>query len=209
VSKLKLSKSSLQKQREQMTLYRRLLPSLDLKRRQLTVELSKARKELERFRREVDELDRSIGEELPMMADDEIDLAGLVRMTRYRVTEENVVGVKLPMLEEVEFEMARYPLLARPPWVDIFVLRLQAAAEARVGIRIAEQRVKILEVAVRRMTQRVNLFEKILIPRAKRHIQRILIYLGDLERAAVSTAKLTKRLQSQRRAEAAAAEAVP
>ena len=77
MSQLKLSKSSLQKQREQMTLYRRLLPSLDLKRRQLTVELSKARKELERFRREVDELDRSIGEELPMMADDEIDLAGL------------------------------------------------------------------------------------------------------------------------------------
>jgi V/A-type H+-transporting ATPase subunit D len=75
------------------------------------------------------------------------------------------------------------------------VKRLQAAAEARVRIRIAEQRVAILETAVRRITQRVNLFEKILIPTAKKNIQRIRIYLGDAERAAVVTSKLAKQKQ--------------
>ena len=39
MAKLKLSKSALQQERSQLALYQRTLPSLDLKRRQLTVEL--------------------------------------------------------------------------------------------------------------------------------------------------------------------------
>lgn len=199
MSRLKLSKSSLQQQRDQMRLYQRLLPSLDLKRRQLTVEHSKARTEHRRLQREVEDLDRRIGKELPMLAGEQIDVSGLVRMTGYEVTEENIVGVRLPRLDKANFEVAEYPLLARPPWIDLLVLRLKAAAEARVRVKIAEQRVQVLSRAVRQMTQRVNLFDKILIPQAKRNIQRILIYLGDQERAAVSTAKLTKKLQLRKR----------
>jgi len=40
LAKLKLSKSALQQERTQLKLYERTLPSLDLKRRQLTVELA-------------------------------------------------------------------------------------------------------------------------------------------------------------------------
>jgi V/A-type H+-transporting ATPase subunit D len=199
VARLKLSKSSLQEQRVQMKLYQRLLPSLDLKRRQLTVELAKARAEHKRLECEVGELDERIGAELPMLAGDQIDLSGLVRLKGYELTEENIVGVKLPLLEKADFEVAEYPLLARPPWIDFLVLRLEAGAEARIRVRVAGQRVQILATAVRRMTQRVNLFDKILIPRAKKNIQRILIYLGDQERSAVSTAKLTKKLQLRKR----------
>jgi V/A-type H+-transporting ATPase subunit D len=199
LARLKLSKSSLQQQREQMRLYERLLPSLDLKRRQLTVELSKARAERQRLECEVADLDRRIGAELPMMAGDQVPVSGLVRMTGYEVVEENVVGVKLPLLEKADFEVAEYPLLARPVWIDLLVTRLKAAAEARVRVRVAEQRVEILGKAVRRMTQRVNLFDKILIPQAKTNMQRIMIFLGDQERSAVSTAKLTKKLQLRKR----------
>ena len=43
MAKLRLSKASLAKERQNLKLYERLLPSLDLKRRQLTVEGEKAR----------------------------------------------------------------------------------------------------------------------------------------------------------------------
>ena len=46
-----------------------------------------------------------------------------------------------------------------------------------------------MQGAVRRVTQRVNLFEKVLIPNAKRDIARIQIFLSDVERAAVVTSK--------------------
>jgi len=88
------------------------------------------------------------------------------------------------------------------------VQRLKDAAEARVRARIAGQRVQVLDLAVRRITQRVNLFEKILIPTAKKNIQRIRIYLGDAERAAVVTSKLAKVKQQQAGARAARKEAV-
>ena len=46
--------------------------------------------------------------------------------------------------------------------------------------------------AVRRVTQRVNLFDKVLIPTAKRDISRIRIFLSDIERSAVVTSKMAK-----------------
>jgi V/A-type H+-transporting ATPase subunit D len=192
MAKLRLSKNSLQQQQQQLKLYRKLLPSLDLKRRQLTVEAQKARAEHRAAISAAESLEARIGEELPMLADENLDFSGLVEMKGYRVGEQNVVGTRLPILERVEFAVAEYSRLATPPWVDILVQRLKDAAEARVRARIVGQRVTVLDLAVRRITQRVNLFEKILIPTAKKNIQRIRIYLGDAERAAVITSKLSK-----------------
>ena len=47
-------------------------------------------------------------------------------------------------------------------------------------------------IAVRKVTQRVNLFDKVLIPRARKHIERIRIHLSDAERAAVVRSKIAK-----------------
>ena len=192
MAKLRLSKNSLQQQQQQLKLYQRLLPSLDLKRRQLTVEAQKARAEHKAAQAAAEALEARIGDELPMLADENLDFDGLVEMKGYRVGEQNVVGTRLPILEHVEFAVADYSRLATPAWVDILVQRLKDAAETRVRARIAGERVRTLDHAVRRITQRVNLFEKILIPTAKKNIQRIRIYLGDAERAAVVTSKLTK-----------------
>ena len=195
MARLKLSKASLQQERTRLQLYEKLLPSWDLKRRQLKLELDKAREEHEATQAEVERLEARIGAELPMLANTAVDLLGLVRMTAFDMEEENVVGVRLPLLKEVQCEVAEYSLLAKPAWVDALVERLKDAAEARTRIQVAEERVRILTRAERRITQRVNLFEKILIPRAKKNIQRIRIFLGDLERAAVVQAKLAKARQ--------------
>lgn len=194
MAKLKLSKNSLQQQ-QQLKLYQRLLPSLDLKRRQLTVEAQKARAEHKAALAAAESLEVQIGRELPMLGDEDLDVGGLMRMEGYRVGEQNVVGTRLPILEHVEFVVSDYSRLATPAWIDILVGRLKGAAEARVRARIADQRVRTLDQAVRRITQRVNLFEKILIPTARKNIQRIRIYLGDAERAAVITSKLAKAKQ--------------
>lgn len=193
--KLKLSKSSLHHQQEQLKLYKRLLPSLDLKRRQLTLEAQKAQGEYEAARLAVEALETRIGEELPMLADEEFRPEGLVKLTGYQVGEQNVVGVRLPVLTSVECQVADYSRLASPPWVDVLVQRLKDAAAERLRAEIAGQRVEILRQQVRRITQRVNLFDKILIPAAKRNIQRIRVYLGDVERSGVITSKLAKGKQ--------------
>jgi V/A-type H+-transporting ATPase subunit D len=197
MARLKLSKASLQQERTKLKLFEKLLPSLELKRRQLTIERDKARKEYEMTRAEVERLETRVGSELPMLANTEIELRGLVKMTAFDLEQENVVGVRLPLLKEIECQVAEYSLLAKPAWVDALVERLRDAAEARTRLQVAAERVRILERAERRITQRVNLFEKILIPKTQKNIQRIQIWLGDLERAAVVQAKLAKARQER------------
>lgn len=192
VAKIKLSKQALQKQREQLRLYQRLLPSLDLKRRQLSLEYDKARRALAQLRAEAAALEARIGAELPMMANPQIDLQGLVRLGEVYLVEENVVGVKLPQLERADYLVGHYSFLVRPAWVDVVVERLQQAIEQALHIQVAARRVHILQAAMRRVTQRVNLFERMLIPTAKANIARIRIYLGDVERDAVVRSKIAK-----------------
>ena len=105
---------------------------------------------------------------------------------------ENIAGARVPVVEEVVCEVADYALLARPAWVDILARRLQHSAELHIRLQVAAERQAVLQKAVRRVTQRVNLCEKVLIPRARGHIRRIQIFLGDLEREAVVRAKLAK-----------------
>ena len=128
-------------------------------------------------------------------------------MTACEIVEENVVGVRLPRLERIECEVAEYSLLARPAWTDLLVDRLRDVAEERTRLLVMEQRVQVLRQQVRRVTQRVNLFEQILIPTARRNIARIQIALGDAERTAVVRSKLAKSKQLKARSAALGGEA--
>lgn len=199
MAKLKLSKHELHEQQKQLKLYQRILPSLDLKRRQLTMEVKKAQEEYTAIQAAVDALETRIGDELPMLADKEFRLGGLVQLKSYKVIEQNIVGVKLPFLDSVDCEVVDYSRLSTPPWVDALVQRLKDATELRLRAEIAAERLRILQIVVRRITQRVNLFEKVLIPAAKQNIQKIRIYLGDAERASVIISKLAKKKQQQQR----------
>jgi V/A-type H+-transporting ATPase subunit D len=195
MAKLTLSKSGLQKQREDMRLYERVLPSLDLKRMQISGELKRARQQLAEAEAGVKKLNDRVAEQLPMLANREIDVSGLVQVESFRIEEENLVGVKLPKLVEIKCHVAEYSMLAKPHWVDMLVEQLKQMVEQKTRVQVAAERVRLLEQAERKITQRVNLFDKILIPTAKKNIQKIQIYLADAERAAVVRSKITKRMR--------------
>ncbi len=192
MARLTLNKSALQKERDRLRLLQRLLPSLDLKRRQLLLELQRAREALREGQAALERLEAEIGQQLPMLADREIDVDGLVSLKAVRVRQENVVGVRLPVLEDLTFTVLAYSRLAKPHWVDVLVDRLKEAVEFRVKLKVAAKRVEVLDRALKRITQRVNLFDKILIPAAKQNIKKIQVFLSDAERAAVVRAKLAK-----------------
>ncbi len=192
MARLALNKGGLQKERGLLKLYQRLLPSLDLKRRQLTLIQQKAALELAAAQAEVTGVVERTAERVPMLADRGVEISGLLRLENLRVEEENVVGVRLPVLREVTCSVREYSLLAEPHWVDSVVADLRRMVEAQARLKVAGKRVRILSTAVRRITQRVNLFDKILIPTARKNIQRILIFLGDGERAAVVRSKIAK-----------------
>jgi V/A-type H+-transporting ATPase subunit D len=199
---LSLNKSSLQQERGQLQLFERFLPSLDLKRQQLTAESKKAMQVLAEAEQGADKASRSLAGLLPILGSATMKLSGLVRIRRVDISEEDVLGVSLPALRGVEFDMVDYSLLATPFWIVNLVTCLKEVVTYRIRLKVYRERVSRMQTAVRRITQRVNLFDKVLIPNAKRNIARIEIFLADVGRAAVVTSKIAKAKRA--RASAAA-----
>lgn len=195
MARLQLSKSALSHETRQLVTFRRFLPSLDLKRRQLMAERAKARKRLAATRDEIEAMQRHVGDAVPMLANHNIDLTGLAKVTKVELETENIVGSKLPHLKAVEIEVHPYSYLGKPHWVDRVVEDLKHMVELRLRRQVEERRLALIEEGVKKVTQRVNLFDKVLIPRAEENIKRIKIFLGDSERAAVINSKLAKAKQ--------------
>jgi V/A-type H+-transporting ATPase subunit D len=158
----------------------------------LTVEYEKAKAAYRTAKNKMSETETAIGRELPMLAEPHMDLGGLVTLKRCLLVEENVVGVRLPQLKAIEVDVAPYSKITTPPWLDQLVMRLRDACEGRVRLDVAVKRISILGKSLRQITQRVNLFERILIPQALENIRRIRIFLGDIERDAVVRSKLAQ-----------------
>lgn len=190
-----LNKSALNGERSKLKIYSRFLPALDLKRRQLMAELIKCRRQLSDTREEMQVLRQTIEQQLPMLADRQMKLDNLLVLEHVIWDEENVVGVRLPRFSEARFETTDYSMLMRPHWVDNLVLFLREQVVLALREKIEIKRVALLKKALRKTTQRLNLFEKVLIPRTRSNIRKISIFLSDAERAGVVRAKITKRKQ--------------
>lgn len=197
MARLQLSKSSLSRETSNLKTYRQFLPSLDLKRQELMTQRAKAAKILQQTQIDIEKKLASIAEELPMLSNDKVDLKELVTIKDVELDHENVMGASLPVLKNVQIQIRDYSFLTKPHWVDAVAEKLSEMLTMRIRVQVEEQRLELLNEAVRKITQRVNLFDKVLIPRTRSNIKRIKIYLSDAERAAVINAKLakSKRLQ--------------
>lgn len=195
------NKQALTRLRRQLAVYQRMLPSLDLKRRQLTAEVGRTRQKLAAQEAELDACVEQAANRLPMLANPNLDLTSILGISGAETTEQNIVGVRVPVLERLETAVEPYSLLGKPHWVDTLVAELETIAQRVADRNMTGRRLQILEHALRRITQRVNLFEKVLIPETESTIRKIRIVLADAERAAVVRSKIFKaKIQARDRA---------
>ena len=192
---LALNKTSLHKENLKLKTFERFLPTLDLKRKQLLMERAKAAAEHKAIQAELAELEDLVAAQLPMVSNELVDLTKLVEVTDVKLSEENLVGAYVPVLDSFKCETRPYGYLVRPHWVDTVAIRLKEVLEFKIKIQVARRRFELLETAARKITQRVNLFEKVLIPRTRQNIKRIRLFLSDAERISVVQAKIAKGKQ--------------
>lgn len=193
MTQLTLSKSTYLKEAKKLDNYQKFLPPLDLKRQQLILEKSKAKRELSMLTKELNEFTDGSAEQLKMLADTEINAEGYVAVDQVELSEQNLLGVRLPVLGRVIFKRIDHGYLTTPHWVDVLVQKLQRNVELKLRIKVCEKRFQLLGEASRKATQRVNLVSKILIPEAQTNMRKISIFLSDNERAAVVRSKLAKK----------------
>lgn len=192
MARLPLNQTSLHEQSKRLAAFERFLPSVDLKRRQLIAERNKAIRTVADRREQLETVVERVTAEIPMLAEGPEDLMGIVTVQDLDIGEENMMGVRLPVLQSVQIHQRPYPLLGRPPWIDRLVDFLVDSLELELRYRVDTERLRLLEEAVRRSTQRFNLFDKVLIPRTRANIRQIRLFLADQSTAAVVRAKIAK-----------------
>lgn len=197
MAKIKLTKNELKKQKDALKMYKRYLPTLQLKKQQLQTEIrgieakAKARAdERERLLAEFRAWIAVFGEEDAIRTE-----SGdwLLSVREIRTTAGNIAGVEIPVYAGADFVLADYDLYLRPLWIDKALDRLKAMLELDLEIKVLQEQIARLARELRITTQRVNLFEKVKIPETAENIKRIRIYLGDQQTAQVVRGKIAKR----------------
>ena len=205
MAKIKFTKTELKSQQDALKQFVRFLPTLQLKKQQLQMEVRLSTEELERNLAEQKELVDRMSSFLELFSSD-AEVAffeGLVRVRRVLTGEENIAGIAIPTFDRVEFEPADWDLFDTEWYVDDAVQALKDAVSLREAYKVLEEQHRLLSAELRSTSQRVNLFEKVKIPECKENIRRIRIMLGDLDTSAVARSKIAKK-KSQDAAEQAA-----
>ena len=114
MTRLALNKSSLQKRTRNLKTYERYLPSLDLKRRQLTAERNRERAELSVTEKTINEITTQIKRRLPMLGDTRVDLSDLARVVDVTLVRKSVLGTRLPVLLSTRIATRKHTLRQKP-----------------------------------------------------------------------------------------------
>ncbi|MBL8901272.1 MAG: V-type ATP synthase subunit D [Planctomycetes bacterium] len=198
---LKLSKNELKAQRDALKRYQRYLPTLQLKKQQLQVELRAAEQRLERSRAEERELLDGLAAWIELLAEP-FELGAYLRLEGYETGIGNVAGVAIPTLGELRFARELPDLFATPPWGDEALEVLEKVVRLRIEREIFEAQRARLAAELRTTSQRVNLFERVKIPECKDAIRRIRIALGDRMTLDVARGKIAKAKSGERESSA-------
>jgi V/A-type H+/Na+-transporting ATPase subunit D len=193
VAEVKLTKNELRNQQVHLAQLEKYLPTLQLKKAMLQAEVNEVRHEIERLEHEMNAKRQQVDLFSSLLSTrTTIDPLQAVKIKQIHKRYENVAGVEVPYYEGVDFEEFTYNLFETPPWVDAAVVELRNLAVLREHVQVAYEQREALEKEWREVSIRVNLFEKILIPRAIDNIRKIKVFLGDQQLAAVSRAKVAK-----------------
>lgn len=191
--KVKLTKGELKRQRDALKQYERYLPTLQLKKQQLQLEILHQQAALDRERLDEEKKMNNAMSWAGLLSDTQFDLKKYVKSGRLMKDTRNIAGADIPLFVKMDFPRAEYDLFIAPLWIDAAIDALREIESARNKIAILEEGARILKHELRITTQRVNLFEKIKIPEAKEAIRLIKIYIGDQMANAVGRSKIAKR----------------
>ncbi|MCB1072985.1 MAG: V-type ATP synthase subunit D [Chlamydiales bacterium] len=206
MAQIKLTKMELRDQQYKLKQLQKYLPTLQLKKAMLQTEVNNAIYEIEGLTHSYHEKMKTCESFQSLLTDPEagiIDQAAEVEEVEKRF--ENIAGAEIPFFEKVIFRSMEYSLFETPLWVDSAMEKVQDLVTAKEKIEVVKEKKRILEKELREVSIRVNLFEKILIPRTQGHIKKIKVFLGDQELASVAQAKVAKSKIEKRKAEEAIA----
>ena len=195
MAKIKYTKTEQKNQQDALKQFRRFLPTLQLKKQQLQLEVRLSVERIEANREAMTDLSRKLSALFSFFSDrSEAEFfVSKVEISQVIAGTANIAGITIPVFERVEFAPLEWDLLETPWHTDECIAALKEMISLRAAGRILEKQYALLLAELVTTTQRVNLFEKVKIPECKENIRRIRIYMSDQETSAVARSKIAKK----------------
>ncbi len=193
MAKIKFTKGELKRQRDALKQFRRYLPTLQLKKQQLQLEILQQNTILQEAKQTLIKKKQAILLWAGLLAEPEAEIKLFLKPQKLITHKKNIAGVDIPVFERLDFSEQDYDLFLAPLWLDAGISALREVIVLDKKIQLLQEGVDILRQELRVTTQRVNLFEKVKIPAAEENIRLIKIYIGDQMANAVGRSKIAKR----------------
>ena len=194
MAKVKLTKTALKKERDDLKQFERFLPTLQLKKQQLQMEMRECQERIASNEQREAESKEELSSWIALFGAEAETLraAELVKVDHVETDVMNIAGVEVPRFQKVVFKNPPYDLYTEDLWIDDAVTALQKIVALRMEREVIRKQYELIQTELRVTTQRVNLFEKVKIPESRENIRRIGIYLGDMDTTAVVRSKIAK-----------------
>lgn len=192
MSKLKLTKTELKRQKDALKAFRRYLPTLNVKKKLLQKEANLVAAQLQEARAQEAESFAKSRNWLGLLAGS-FDVFSLVQLKAVELEVEELAGLEFPRFAGVQLEVAEYDLYQTPFWVDGALELIQQMLAERAKLWVLETKSRLLAEELTTTSQRINLFEKVKIPQTLAAIKMINTYLDDQQTMAVGWALGAKK----------------
>jgi V/A-type H+-transporting ATPase subunit D len=194
--KFQYNKTSLQMLEKQLKVRVRTLPIIKNKESALRMEVKRCKEEAVGLE---EKLEQEIQAYEAMFALwNEFD-SSLVKVKDVHLGVKKIAGVRVPILENVDFEIRPFSLFASPKWYADGIHLLQILAQTAIEREFMLAKLNLLEHARKKTTQKVNLFEKVQIPGYQDALRKIKRFMEDEENLSKSSQKILKSIQEKRK----------
>ena len=191
MAKIKFTKNEQKTQRDALARFTRYLPTLQLKKQQLQMELRGLNAQID-TKRDEEKAARSNLASWVKLFSESFDFSPYIQVKTIERSIGNIAGVAIPVFGSISFVGKTPDLFETPAWIDSGTELLRQLIRLRVERQIIEEQHQLLSDELRTTSQRVNLFEKVKIPECKENIRVIRIFMGDQQTAAVARSKIAK-----------------
>lgn len=187
--KFQYNKTSLQSLEKSLKMRVRTLPTIKNKESALRMEVKKAKDDIKKLEEELEKRIASYDKMLALWG--EFDTS-LLQVKDVRMGIKKIAGVRIPVLEGVEYETKPFSLFNSPKWYADGLTQLKDLAQVGIEREFYTEKLNLLEHARKKTTQKVNLFEKVQIPGYEDAIRKIKRYMEDEENLSKSAQKIVK-----------------
>ncbi len=194
--KFQYNKTSLQQLEKQLKVRVRTLPIIKNKESALRMEVKKCKEEAGVLERRLEQHIQAY--EAMFALWNEFDTS-LIKVSDVHLGIKKIAGVRVPLLENVDFEIRPFSLFNSPKWYSDGIHILKNLAETAIEREFTLAKLNLLEHARKKTTQKVNLFEKVQIPGYQDALRKIKRFMEDEENLSKSSQKILKSIQEKRK----------